>query len=83
MAIETKKKYAGQQSTTVLGGQISIEDGKNRMVVRKGNLEMVVINEDGLVLSDDTKRRMIIGRMPDGTIGVAISKPGKDVFEAF
>ena len=83
MAIKIKKKYTGQQSTSVLGGQIRIEDGNNRMVVARGSLEMVTIDDNGLVLSDGTNRRMIIGRMPDSTIGVAISKPGEDVFEAF
>jgi len=66
MAITTKTKYAGQQSTSVLSGQLRIEDGNGRMV-----------------LYDGTHYRMIIGLLPDGTVGVVISKPGIDVFSAF
>lgn len=66
MAIQTKKKYTGQQSTSVLSGQLRFEEGNNR-----------------LVLHDGTNYRMIIGILPDGTIGIAISKVGEDVFGAF
>ena len=66
MAIQTKKKYTGQQSTSVLSGQLRFEEGNNR-----------------LVLHDGTNYRMVIGILPDGTIGIAISKDGQDVFEAF
>jgi hypothetical protein len=64
--IETKKKYTGQKSTSVLNGQLRIEDGNNRMV-----------------LYDGSNYRMIIGVLPDGTVGIAISKQGEDVFAAF
>jgi hypothetical protein len=66
MAITTKKKYTGQESTSVLNGQLRIEDGNNRMV-----------------LYDGTDYRMILGVLPDGTIGMVISKPGIDVFSVF
>lgn len=66
MAIEVKKKYAGQDNTSVLSGQLRFEEGNNR-----------------LVLHDDTVYRMVIGVLPDGSIGVIISKPGKDVFDLF
>lgn len=66
MAIQTKKKYTGQQSTSVLNGQLRFEEGNNR-----------------LVLHDGDNYRMVIGILPDGTIGIAISKVGEDVFEAF
>lgn len=36
-----------------------------------------------MVLFDGTDSRMIIGILPDGTVGIAISKEGEDVFEAF
>lgn len=42
--------------------------------------------EDGnnrMVLFDGVNYRMIIGILPDGTVGVAISKVGEDVFDAF
>ncbi len=32
--IQVKKKYAGQQSTAALNGQIRLEEGNNRFVVR-------------------------------------------------
>lgn len=64
--ITTVKKYNGQQSTSVLNGQLRIEDGNNRMV-----------------MYDGTHYRMIIGLLPDGTVGMVISKPGVDVFSLF
>lgn len=66
MAITTKKKYTGQGNTSVLSGQLRIEDGNNRMV-----------------LFDGTVYRLILGLLPDGTIGLVISKPGIDVFSAY
>lgn len=36
-----------------------------------------------LVLHDGTYYRMIIGLLPDGTVGIVISKPGIDVLTAF
>lgn len=66
MAIETKKKYTGSASTSVLNGQLRIDDGNNRMVLYDGNYY-----------------RMIIGVLPDGTVGMIISKPGVDVFSLF
>jgi hypothetical protein len=66
MAIEVKKKYTGSANTSVLNGQLRIDDGENRMV-----------------LFDGTNYRMIIGVLPDGTVGIAISKVGEDVFAAF
>jgi len=64
MAIQVKKKYTGQQSTSVLSGQLRFEEGNNR-----------------LILHDGTNYRMVIGLLPDGSVGIVISKPGFDVFE--
>ena len=36
-----------------------------------------------LVLHDGANYRMVIGVLPDGSIGIAISKDGEDVFDAF
>lgn len=35
------------------------------------------------VVRDATVTRIIIGLLPDGTYGIAISKPGVDVYTAF
>lgn len=35
------------------------------------------------VLYDGTVHRLIIGLLPDGTIGMVISKEGVDVFDVF
>lgn len=66
MAIQIKRKYTGQQSTSGLNGQLRFEEGANR-----------------LVLHDGRHYRMVIGVLPDGTVGIAISKDGQDVLEAF
>lgn len=83
MAITTKKKYSGQNKTDVLSGRIRIEEGNNRMVIQEGAVELVNITKDGLVLSDGSKNRLILGRWPDGTIGLIISKEGIDVYDVF
>lgn len=36
-----------------------------------------------MILFDGTNHRMIIGILPDGTVGIAISKEGIDIFSAF
>jgi len=38
---------------------------------------------NALVLFDGTTWRMIIGVLPDGTVGIAISKEGEDIYDAF
>lgn len=45
MAIETKKKYSGQQSTAVLDGKVRIEDGNNRMLLHDGNVNRLIIGK--------------------------------------
>lgn len=40
-------------------------------------------NGDALVLFNGTVFRMIIGVLPDGTIGIAVSKEGEDIYDAF
>lgn len=47
-----------------------------------GNLILEQAN-GRLTLHDGTVFRMIIGILPDGTVGIAISKVGEDVFDAF
>lgn len=63
----TKKKKYTGQQST------AVLNGKLR--IDEGN--------NRLVLFDGTNNRMIIGILPDDTIGVAISKEGEDVFDAF
>lgn len=56
--------------------------GQNTTGVLSGQLRI----EEGngrLILFDGTVNRMIIGLLPDGTVGVVISKPGVDVFSVF
>lgn len=43
MAIETKKKYSGQQSTSVIDGKVRIEDGNNRMLLHDGTVNRLII----------------------------------------
>ena len=35
------------------------------------------------VLFDGTTHRMIIGILPDGTVGIIVSKDGEEVFDVF
>lgn len=49
-------------------GQLVFENNKNRITLYDPEADVY---------------RMIIGILPDGTVGIAISKEGEDVFEAF
>lgn len=58
----------GQKQTRVISGKLQVEEGNNRIT---------------LYDPDAAVYRMIIGILPDGTVGIAISKVGEDVFAAF
>lgn len=83
MAIQVKKKYTGQNKTDTLNGKIRIEDGNNRLVIEDNAVEVINITKDGLALNDGTNNRLLLGRWPDGTIGLIISKTGQDVYNVF
>ena len=61
-------KSEGQQQVGALDGNVKIEQGNNYMTVFD-EIEGVY--------------QIIMGRLPDGTIGFVITKTGEDVFEAF
>ena len=62
-------------TTTSKGKKMeSVKDGQVRM--EYDNNRFLVADEDGLV-------RMIIGLLPDGTIGIVISKEGVNVLDVF
>lgn len=50
-----------------------------------GNAQLEIDNANARITFRDESDtpRMIIGLLPDDTIGVVISKPGQDVFDAF
>lgn len=58
----------GQKQLRAIRGKLQFEEGNNRIT---------------LYDTTDNVYRMIIGILPDGTIGIAISKEGEDVFAAF
>lgn len=57
----------GKKQTSVKDGQVRLEQDNNRLLVA---------DEDGIV-------RMIIGVLPDGSIGIVISKEGISVYDLF
>lgn len=63
----TQTTSKGKKMTAVKDGQVRLELDNNRLLVA---------NEDGLV-------RMIFGVLPDGTIGIVISKEGVNVLDVF
>lgn len=63
----TTIKTQGKQIDSVADGQVRLEVGNNRLVTA---------DENG-------KKRMIIGVMPDGDIGIIIVKDGIDAEDAF
>lgn len=58
------------------------DTGQKLSTTNQGYLRIEQIN-GYMVLFDGTVNRMIIGILPDGTIGIVISKEGIDVFSAF
>jgi hypothetical protein len=58
------------------------DTGQNIPATNSGYIRTEDINNRILVF-DGTDVRMIIGVLPDGTIGIAISKDGEDVIAAF
>lgn len=81
--IEKKVSYTGQKQVDTLNSGIRIEEGKGRLVISESGTEMLVASKDGFVLNDGTDFRLILGKFPDGTIGLIISKPGEDVYSLF
>ncbi len=61
-------KLEGQKKTDTLDGNTKIETGNNYLTVFDEIEEVYQI---------------IVGRLPDGTIGLVITKTGEDAFEAF
>lgn len=63
--------------STSTQGQKQIKPVRGKLVVEEGNSRITLYD------TTDNVYRMIIGILPDGTIGIAISKEGEDVFDAF
>lgn len=59
----------GPKTTSTLKGTLRFEQGENRIVMD---------NDDG-----NPGLKLIIGRMPDGTVNIAIAKDGENVLDAF
>lgn len=62
---------------TSTSGQKQIKPIQGKLVVEEGNSRITLYD------TTDNVYRMVIGILPDGTIGIAISKEGEDVFDAF
>jgi len=63
----TSTSSKGKKMESVKDGQVRMEYDNNRFLVA---------DENGIV-------RMIIGLLPDGTIGIVISKEGVNVLDVF
>jgi hypothetical protein len=62
-----KTTTTGKKSESVTDGQVRFEYDNNRILIA---------DEDGII-------RMIMGVLPDGTIGIVISKEGINVLDVF
>lgn len=58
------------------------DTGQKLNATHQGYLRIEQVN-GYMVLFDGTVNRMIIGILPDGTVGIVVSKEGIDVFSAF
>jgi hypothetical protein len=54
MTIEAKKKYTGSTSTSVLNGQLRLEEGNNRLIVSDSETDILLIGQrpDGQIVVD-------------------------------
>ncbi len=93
--VEDNAVSAQDDNTRILGRQIPSGNIRGNQIIT-GNL---IINNpttnttsislsgesEVMVISDPKTKiaRIIIGQLPDGTFGMAISKPGIDVYTAF
>lgn len=68
---------------------ISLSGGQQSINISSPNYSTPVISSQGasqrILVTDPSSKlvRIVIGRMPNGLFGIAISKPGYDVLEAF
>ena len=56
--------------------------GSKQLATNNGKLQFTQ-QGNALVLFDGTTWRLILGVLPDGTVGLAISKEGEDIYDAF
>ena len=68
MAITIKKKYAGQDKTDTLSGNLRIETGNNRLVIYNGTREVSVVDETGFDFTNTDGSRVHIGLDDTGSI---------------
>jgi|JI10StandDraft_1071094.scaffolds.fasta_scaffold2424072_2 hypothetical protein len=61
----------------------TITTGKKTDSVKDGQVRMEYDNNRFIVADENGVMRMIIGILPDGTIGIVISKEGVDVRDVF
>lgn len=62
--------------STSTSGQKQIKPIQGKLVFEEGNSRITLYD------TTDNVYRMIIGILPDGSVGIAISKEGEDVFDA-
>lgn len=43
----------------------------------------IVTKDDSITVYDESNQRIVIGRLPDGSYGIIVSKPGIDVNDVF
>lgn len=62
----------------------ALKEGENVRISQTQMFQRGVDSRSGNILvSDATKRRIILGALPDGTYGLVISKAGYDVIDLF
>lgn len=82
MNLQESVTTPGQGLVSTLAGDIQIQEGAGRMVITDPvtQNELTIVDSQGFLFSDGTKRRIKIGSS-NGKIGAWISKEGQDVVE--
>lgn len=67
MAFEKEVEYSGEKKIDTLNSRVRIEQAKNRIViVNELGVEVLIIDENGIIMNDGSNDRLLIGRQDGG-----------------
>lgn len=56
-----------------------MDDATRDNIINENFRQIEAENRTKIITDENANRRIVLGRFPDGTYGLAISKPGRDV----
>lgn len=79
MSFDSETSYSGQDITATANGIIRLEEGRGRLVVQKDTVEVLVVNENGVLQNDSANDRVRLGKRSMGDSGLFVSRVGVNV----